>query len=135
MLLPSTISTEGTSVCLQKEKPSAIIYPGYICLILQKGKVSHCSCTLHHNTRCRMTIRCSPASLLLCAVLLAVVSIPVCTTTTVYVRPDYHHTHCPGEPCHPLSYYEQRVTQYFASDTTMAFVQCLHCCMLGSQRA
>ena len=73
-----------------------------------------------------MTVRCSPASLLLCAVLLAVTSIPVCTTSTIYVRPEYHHTHCPGEPCHPLSYYKQRVSQYFASDTTMVFLNGTH---------
>ena len=64
--------------------------------------------------------------MLLCAVLLAVVSIPVCTTSTVYVRPDYHHAYCPGELCYSLSHYLKNVPQYFASNTTMVFLNGTH---------
>ena len=72
-----------------------------------------------------MSIRHFPASTLLCAILLVVASISVCTTNTLYVRPEYNHG-CPGEPCHTLSYYEQRVPKYFASDTTMVFLNGTH---------
>ena len=78
------------------------------------------------NSKCVMTVRCSLASMLLCAVLLAVASIPVCAAIMVYVIQEHHHGHCPGDPCHPLSYYEQRVPQYFLSDTTMVFLNGTH---------
>ena len=54
--------------------------------------------------------------MLLCAVVFAIASIPVCAHNTVYVRPEYYYGRCPGEPCYPLSYYQQRVPQYFMSD-------------------
>ena len=72
-----------------------------------------------------MTIKLCPASILLCAILLAIV-IPVCAAITVYVRPEYDHAHCPGEPCEPLSYYQQNVSQYFVSDTTVVFMSGTH---------
>ena len=84
------------------------------CLILQRSR-----------KYLRMSIRHFPASTLLCAILLVVASISVCTTNTPYVRPEYNHA-CPGEPCHTLSYYEQRVPKYFASDTTMVFLNGTH---------
>ena len=64
--------------------------------------------------------------MLLCAVLTAVASIPVCTTSTVYVRPESHHAHCPGELCYSLSHYLKNVPQYFASNTTMVFLNGTH---------
>ena len=65
--------------------------------------------------------------MLICAVLLAIAFIPVhANSSTLYVRPEYHLAHCPGEPCYPLSYYEQRVSQYFVSDTTMVFLNGTH---------
>jgi len=64
--------------------------------------------------------------MLLCAVLLAVASIPVCTTSTVYVRPKYRHAHCPGELCYSLSHYLKNAPQYFASNTTMVFLNGTH---------
>ena len=72
-----------------------------------------------------MTIKVCSASILLCAILLAI-GIPVCATSTVYVRPEYDHAHCPGEPCKPLSYYQQNVSQYFVSDTTVVFMSGTH---------
>jgi len=74
--------------------------------------------------KCKMSIRHFPASILLSAVLLAVAFIPVCATSTVYVKPELHHYHCPGLPCQPLSYYEQR--QPFVSNTTMVFLNGSH---------
>ena len=73
-----------------------------------------------------MSIRHFPAFILLCVVLLAVFALPVCATGTVYVRPEYDHAHCPGQPCYPLSYYQQHVHQHFASDTTMVFMNGTH---------
>jgi len=73
-----------------------------------------------------MTIKLCPASILLCAILPAITSIPVCATITVYVRPDNYHAHCPGEPCKPLSYYQQNISQYFVSDTTVVFMSGTH---------
>jgi len=72
-----------------------------------------------------MTIKVCPASILLCAILLAI-AIPVCAAITVYVRPEYDHAHCPGDPCKPLSYYQQNVSQYFVSDTTVVFMSGTH---------
>ena len=72
-----------------------------------------------------MTINIFPASILLCAILFAI-AIPVFSTNTVYVRLEYSHAHCPGEPCHPLSHYQQQVTKYFVSDTTVVFVSGTH---------
>ena len=72
-----------------------------------------------------MTIKLCPASILLCAILHALAPIPVCTASTVYVRPD-DHAHCPGYPCYPLSYYQQHVDQYFVSDTTVVFMNGTH---------
>ena len=63
---------------------------------------------------------------MLCAVLLALATIYVCTASTVYVKPDYHYTHCPGEPCHTLAYYVQQVSRYFVSNTTMVFLNGTH---------
>ena len=63
---------------------------------------------------------------LLSAVLLALANIYVCTASTIYVKPDYHYTHCPGEPCHTLAYYVQQVSQYFVSNTTMVFLNSTH---------
>ena len=64
---------------------------------------------------------------LLCAVLLALATINVCTASTVYVKPDHNYSYCPGEPCHPLAYYVQQVSQYFVSNTTMVFLNGTHC--------
>ena len=64
---------------------------------------------------------------MLCAVLLALATIHLCTASIVYVKPDYHYIHCPGEPCHPLSYYVQQISQYFVSNTTMVFLNGTHC--------
>ena len=76
------------------------------------------------NSKRVMTIEYFPISMLLCA---AIVSIPVYTISTVYVKPNKDClSQCPGEPCNPLSYYEQRVHQYFVSDTTMVFLNCTH---------
>ena len=72
-----------------------------------------------------MTIKLCPASILLYA---AIASIPVCAAIMVYVRPDNDYAHCPGEPCNPLSYYEQPNAGYFAwvSDTKMVFLNGVH---------
>ena len=64
---------------------------------------------------------------MLCAVLLALATIHLSTASIVYVKPDYNHIHCPGEPCHPLSYYVQQISQYFVSNTTMVFLNGAHC--------
>ena len=63
---------------------------------------------------------------ILCAVLLTLANNHVCSSSIVYVKPDYHYTHCPGEPCHPLSYYVQQVSRYFVSNTTMVFLNGTH---------
>ena len=67
-----------------------------------------------------------PAFNLLCAILLALASISVCTARTVYVKPDRYHHPCPGEPCHTLAFYAQQVPQYFVSNTTMVFLNGTH---------
>ena len=63
---------------------------------------------------------------ILCAVLLTLANNHVCSSSIVYVKPDHYHTHCPGEPCHPLSYYVQQVSRYFVSNTTMVFLNGAH---------
>ena len=72
---------------------------------------------------CEMTRR---AFKILCAVLLTLANNHVCSSSIVYVKPDHYHTHCPGEPCHPLSYYVQQVSRYFVSNTTMVFLDGTH---------
>ena len=68
----------------------------------------------------------SSAFNLLYAALLSVASISVCTARTVYVKPEHYYHPCPGEPCHTLAYCEQRVPQYFVSNTTIVFLNGTH---------
>ena len=73
-----------------------------------------------------MPIRHFPAFILLCTVILAVASVPVCATGIVYIKPEHYDSHCPGKPCCPLSHYVMHVPQHFASDTTMVFLNGTH---------
>ena len=78
------------------------------------------------SLKCRMPIRHFPAFILLCTVILAVASVPVCATGIVYIKPEHYDSHCPGKPCCPLSHYVMHVPQHFASDTTMVFLNGTH---------
>ena len=73
---------------------------------------------------CKMTHR---AFKILCTVLLTLANNHVSTASIVYIKPHYNHTHCPGEPCYPLTYYVKHVSQYFVSNTTMVFLNGTHC--------
>ena len=73
-----------------------------------------------------MAIKFFPAPILLHTILLALACIPICKTSTVYVKPEYDLTHCSGEPCHILSYYQQHISQYFVSNTTVVFMNGTH---------
>ena len=73
-----------------------------------------------------MAFKCLLAIDLLCAVLLTLGSMNICNASTVYVKPDHYHIHCPGEPCYSLRYYEEHLLQYFVSNTTVVFLSGTH---------
>ena len=73
-----------------------------------------------------MAFKCLLAIDLLCAVLLTLGSMNICIASTVYVKPEHYHIHCPGEPCYSLRHYEEHLLQYFVSNTTVVFLNGTH---------
>jgi len=80
-----------------------------------------------------MTSKICPASILLFALLLVPAATPFCTASTVYVRPENDHAQCPGKICYPLSHYQQNVSHYFVSDTTVVFMNGTHLLQASQQ--